>query len=839
MAAEDCIRIIRDSFEDLSDEEIEEIVEELQRRVRARQARGDLGDLDDALLNAADELVQDVTEAAQIERRNALINIAVRDTLLGLTDAAERSIGDPSLGLEAAMVGVNAPFPGARRSVDARASAIFRGDVGGMIADLRRENLLPEFNSRAMEQDIARELEQLTLEGGRPGVTDNSDARKIAEIIDKYRRASLQRQNRAGAWIKPLPGYITRQTHDMARMRRAGFEAWRDFILPKLDHAKTFDGADPEEFLRAAYDGLVTGNHLKAEGQADSDLKFAFKGPANLAKRISQNRVLHFKDADAWFGYNQRFGRRSLTEAIIQDLELAARNTALMETFGTNPRAMFDTVRQELEAKHRSDTDKFDRLRRRTLDYQFAEIDGSANIPAAPTAARVAAAVRTLESLSSLGGAFISSIADIAAGASELRFQGKNLLGRWGGMLDNVTQGLSTDREKRQFGDLIGVGLDGMLGDIASRWSAQDDVVGAFSKTQQFFFKINLLGPWTDGNKRGLGMMMARDLAMESDRAWADMTPRKREMLELYGFDARKWDIARKAVREAEDGRTYLMPDEIRNLPDDAFGGLSDRQIRRLKDDIETSLRSYYVDRAEFASPTPGAREKAIMRRGTQPGTVEGEALRFVMQFKSFPITVLTRVVGRDVFGRGAPTLRDAFLKGQGDMRGLAEFMVASTVLGYLAQTGKEIAKGRTARDPDDPETWVAAMLQGGGAGIYGDFLFGEYNRFGRSLLDTLAGPALGDVADLAELFARVRAGEDAAASSVRFITGNLPFANLFYTRLALDYLILFQIQEAMNPGALRRRERTIERENAQRYILPPSQVIPRGGGSRLFEGVR
>ena len=47
------------------------------------------------------------------------------------------------------------------------------------------------------------------------------------------------------------------------------------------------------------------------------------------------------------------------------------------------------------------------------------------------------------------------------------------------------------------------------------------------------------------------------------------------------------------------------------------------------------------------------------------------------------------------------------------------------------------------------------------------------------------------------------------------------------------------QAQEAASPGFLRRMERRIERENKQTFIIPPSQVIPRGGGTRLFEGVR
>ena len=52
----------------------------------------------------------------------------------------------------------------------------------------------------------------------------------------------------------------------------------------------------------------------------------------------------------------------------------------------------------------------------------------------------------------------------------------------------------------------------------------------------------------------------------------------------------------------------------------------------------------------------------------------------------------------------------------------------------------------------------------------------------------------------------------------------NTPYANLFYTRAAADYLFLYSVQEALNPGALRRMERRIEKENGQTFLLSPSR---------------
>lgn len=842
--ADRCLAVVKESIDDLTDEEIGELLDILRSRQEVRIARGQIENLERDLFNDADELAQDAVEAAQIEKRNRLLNIQARSNLMRLVDEADRAMDDPSLGLQAAMVGSTRVFRGSSRSADARSAALFNEFGGGMVADLRRENLLLDFNSRDIELDIARELAEITKADSQPGLTGNENARKIAAVIDKYRKSMIGRKNRAGAWIKPLPGYVIRQSHDMHKLRRAGFEAWRDTVLPRLDPERTFGDADPETFLREAYNALKSGIHMKA-GEAEIDLKLAFKGPGNLAKRLSQHRVLHFKDADSFMEYNQRFGTRGLKEAIVKEMELSARQIALMETFGPNPRAMFDSVMGDLKKRYRNDDKKLARLNRLTLEWQFQQIDGTSRMPGNTDWASVASTVRGVQNWSKLGGATLSAMADVVFHSGELHRQGVPLMRSWSQALQNLGEGFSK-KDQRLLYDLIGVGLDGQLGDLAARFSPTDTVPGSVAKTNQIFFKYSLLAPWTDANKRGIGAMMARNLAVEKKKSFAQMPDHWQRLFRRYGIDEEGWDIVRRAVRRGSDidasitdTREYLMPSDIKELPDSVFGKRTKRQIQRLKDDLETSLRSLYVDRGEFAAPTPGARETAILQMGTQPGTVTGEAVRFMAQFKSFATTVLTRNFGESLFSGGARTFREALLEGKGDMMGLANLIVGSTVMGYLAMSAKDLAKGRTPRDIEDFQTWTAAFVQGGGGGIYGDFLFGETNRFGRSLLGTLAGPTFGTVDDIDRIRAKILAGEDVDADVLRLAMGNTPFLNMFYTRVALDYLILYQLQEAVSPGYLRRMERNLKRENDQEFVIPPSRRIPRGGGTRLGEGVR
>lgn len=1007
MAAKNCLdevsRALGRALTETEMDEMEHIFDELIRVQKSPEFK--LGQAEDKLAKAAEDLIGRAQQAALQQERGRLINIIKYNDLMSFAAKVDSATGDPSLALSARAVGINSRVPSARKSADAMGNALVGEWAGGMIADLERANLFPHLNSRTLEPQIAEEMWQLSLgENGKSGATGSKEALEIARIFRKYQDAALDRENRAGAWIQRIEGYVFRQSHDMNKIRRSSYEAWRDFIMPLLDDDRTFgrqqerrdslngllageserfraigkgideadtelkalqtergkaqtrletaerqaERADSEEktlatqrdrlakrseslkdakrrteaqanadraakqleaaqartarakeaqakerealealddeigakqgeagqlkldrrqaelemqklgkaidvtkgavsdadaFLKQAYDNLASGIHMKANGADESDLKLAFKGPGNLAKKLSAHRVLHFKSAADFMKYNARFGHGSLVDSIFRDIERAARNTALMETFGPNPRAMFDRVRDDLIDKSRSDVKKVDRLRRSSLENQFAVISGETRIPGNVQAAMITSGVQAVEAMAKLGGATLSAFGDLAFKTQALREGGDNILSAWGRTLSSSIEGFAPG-EKKVVGELLGVGLDGMIGSIMSRFTTADDTPGAIAKALQKFFKVSLLTPWTEGHKAGLALMWSRDLAMQKALGFTELDPAMRRLMGYYGIDEPRWNVMRRAIRQEADGREYLMPDAIRALPDEAFaplisGPVNERAIARAKDEIETALRTYFTDRADAAVPTPGARERAILTQGTRPGTPLGVAARLVGQFKAFPVTMSTKVLGRMA---GADTHAQFFrnlAKGDGDFQGLVHMIVAMTVLGYGAQSAKEMAKGKSPRDPTNYKTWVAAMLQGGGLGIYGDFLLGETNRFGRSMLDTLAGPTLGSIADLDQIRAKWMAGDDAGSDVIRVMKSNTPFLNLFYTQAALDYLIFYQMQEAVNPGYLRRMEQRIRKENDQTFILPPSQAIPRGGGNRLFEGVR
>lgn len=831
----DCLKVIDEAAAGrLSDDELEEIITELQDVKNSRAVRDGLESVESALMKRGQVIAEEAEIAAMIEKRNRYKNILVEKNLLSMVEAADDLVDNPALGLEAALVGVNAPFDGAQRSVDSLTNGLMNEYTGGLIADLRKANLLTQFNNMKgdFEAEVARVLHALnTPDGAMPKVS--KDALEIGKMMHKYQRASLDRLNMEGGYVRRKTGYVVRQSHRPERMAKAGPGAWKRTIAPLLDFEKMEIPANKvDEFLDSAYDAIESGVRLDQEV---SDIQRAFKGPGNIAKKDAASRVLEFKSPEAWLEYDQQFGNASLREGFLQDITRASRNTALMINLGTNPQAMLDRVVEKSARKYRGDAKKRARFTNpRQLQNMLDEVTGDINLTANHKTASVMRGFRAIQTMAKLGGAWVSALSDIGFMATNRMYQGRSMVESWGDAFSAAFEGMGGG-DKRIMADLMGAGLEGQLGGFHARFNASDTLDGKLSKAMATYFKLNLLGPWTDANKRGVTMMISRDLAMNADKAFADIPADLRRILGNYGFDARKWEVARRAAQEAPDGRTYIMPGDIAEVRGSVFTGLSNAQQDALRNEVKTSLFALLSSEADFAVPSPGARERALLRQGYRPGTAAGEAIRFVGQFKSFGVTALTKVMGRQVYGHGAKTLGQQMARGLGANMGMVNAIVMTTVMGYFVLQAKEMLKGRKPR-PADPKTLVAAMMQGGGLGIYGDFLFGEANRFGGGTLETLAGPGIGTAAEVVDLFQRARGvvqggEEDLRGDVLRLTKSNIPFANLFYVKGAMDYLIWYQLQEAINPGYLRRMERRIKRENNQEYWLPPSKIVATGGG--------
>ena len=293
---------------------------------------------------------------------------------------------------------------------------------------------------------------------------------------------------------------------------------------------------------------------------------------------------------------------------------------------------------------------------------------------------------------------------------------------------------------------------------------------------------------------------------------------------------------------EERVGRRQAVMDRItREIPERAATA-----AQKARDDAVTRLVGALVDETEYASLAPDLFTRARIESVGGRGTWTGELGRSMLQFKSFPIALISRHWTR-------------MLRAGEDGGGLSRAQYAALVFGGMALMGgvsvmlKDIAAGRDPQDPTDPRFWTRAVAAGGGLSFLGDVMLGMVgsgnavggqNSVGQ-VGGAVLGPAAGTVIELGDvtvgnLVQALRGKEtDTGAEALRFVRSNLPFANLWYTRTLLDRAVLHDVQEQLSPGYLRRMERRAKENFGTEFWWRPGEGAPERGPELEIGGGR
>jgi hypothetical protein len=206
---------------------------------------------------------------------------------------------------------------------------------------------------------------------------------------------------------------------------------------------------------------------------------------------------------------------------------------------------------------------------------------------------------------------------------------------------------------------------------------------------------------------------------------------------------------------------------------------------------------------------------------------------RLLMMFKTFPIAVWTKILRREIQGSGARTFRDWMINEKNTNFHTTQLIALSTIAGYLSLTIDEALTGKeprsfTDRNGDiDTEASLKILkdsfLRGNSATLMGDLLLKEYDTGYNDIVTKMGGPALGEAVKGISLASKTLHGEFNPRDGVNFLKDNIPFANLFYIKPALDHLVWFNIAEMLEPGSLREAEMKRKQDYNQDYFLPPS----------------
>lgn len=663
--------------------------------------------------------------------------------------------------------------------------------------------------------------------------TGNPVAKQYADAIARVQEWQRQMFNAHGGDIGKIDNYGVRHSHDARAIAEAGFDTWANDIFDRLDWSRIIDrrtgkpfasaGSKPARetalpMLREIFDNITTNGWIRREPS------LAVGGRA-LYNQRAEPRILHFRDADAWMAYNEAYGSSDLFTSIVGGMDAMARDIAHMKVLGPNPNLGMEYAIQVATRKAAVANDpKLASSVRKSASRAkalLAHSTGAVNVAEDEAMARFFSGVRHVNVATKLGSAILSSVSDLqtaSVGALAMGMRPDN-------MFATAVRAIFS-KATREEAARMGFVAETLMDMMSSSARLTNDVIAndTFSRLSNFTIRASGLSHWTDNMRIAVQMETAGHLAGQVDRRLADVDPMLRQLLERNGITAQDWDHLRSAdgLFTARNGSTFLSPfwwlEHQSGLPRPEAEALALRLQAAIQDQVETFV------------PSKRLRASAWWMAENRPGTWSGELLRSSAGFKNYAMSL---TIGQIALWNTLPS-RSA------RVRYLASMAMGTLFAGALALQLKELAKG------NDPlpmagdkglKFWVAATAQGGGLGIFGDFLFSETNRFGGGLAETLAGPVVGTVSDVARVplgnaGALVRGenthlGRD-VSNLVRF---NTPVASsLWYGRAAWGRLVADNLQSLLDPEAeqaWKNRMRKQERERGNRPWWTPGTAVP------------
>ncbi|HCQ9867932.1 TPA: hypothetical protein OMQ61_002355 [Acinetobacter baumannii] len=698
-------------------------------------------------------------------------------------------------------------------------ASIYRGELIDFYTNIKGG--LGIFTDQELVQKIVRE---------RFGEnTGDALAKKISDKMGDVFETMRDRFNRNGGDIGDLGNkFGLPQTHNLEKIVKEGKEQWVNDVLPDQDvsmfvheDGSYYSQQEIRSLLEYTYDTLSSdgANKIEVGRQATGG------GTSKVTNRHGESRVLHFKDADAWLRYQNKYGGLPLVDLVEAHINGLSKDIAMVENLGSNPKTALKIL---MDAAAKKDWEKGidenkTKSSRKRIETMFDEFSGG-NSPQSQVLANLGTSYRSMNIFSMLGGTTITSITDQATIAKTAHVHGLSYRKAFGELLSQLNPANKADRD---FAHGLGLATEEMLGSIA-RWS-DDGLTSTHGMTAKLarissgvatqVMRVSFLNALTSASKVGFTkLLMEKYGRLSRSKAWNDLDVQDRELLSNTGLDERAWQVFQLAEPVVDrKGNQLMSARSIYEIPDEKLTAFGDP--KQVKDQVASQLQAHLLDEQGMAVIEAGLREKTLINVGAR-GTIAGEIFRGIVQFKSFSAAFLMR--------HGSRIMAQEGLKGKAAYA--IPLFVMTTLLGGLVVQLKELLNGndpQTMWDSDDPKKassfFVRSAVQGGGLSFLGDILVAGTDTSGRDANSFVAGPLGGDFESLLSLtvgnLTQYNEGKDTnfGNEAFKFVKGKVPAQNLWYTKAAINRMVFDEMQDTIAPGyrekALRKAERQQDRE--------------------------
>ena len=642
--------------------------------------------------------------------------------------------------------------------------------------------------------------------------------------------------NRYGGDIKKLANYGIPQSHSHYKVIQAGQEAWVKYTLPMVDRSKyrkedgsRMNEAEVTEVLKAVYNTIASEGHNKASVQAhavqsETDLPVGM----NMQALHQHHREVHFKDADAWVKYQEDFGEVNFHDLLSNHVRRMSTEIGLMQTFGSNPEKLVKQLGHDLLNQMMQDP-KYVKEHRKIqkqaalINKHYDELAGQA-LPIDSNLAQVGGMLRSWSVATKMGSAFITAFSDQATMKLASEMHGMAYSKVFGKHLKQFA-----NKEDRDFAISIGLGVREMTNALVR--FGDDDLASASTKLAKAntntrkianaVIRSSGLNHITASAKRAFGVSLMHHVSnLNSAKKWAELGPKDKKMLEGGGITEHEWNALQLVTRtEAPTGEKLITNQDIFKMSDEDIlnyynfdkTGYTAQELAdhafRLKEQLANKYMNHVYTETNAAVLEVGARETTMMGLGRERGTMTNELTRFFMQFKQFPLAMITRQWTR-AMAQGTPQEKFVYL---------AKLFAYTTFMGAIVAQIQNLTQGKDLEDPTTLDFYMKAIVKGGSASFLADAISATTDPTERSIKDFLLPAAFKDVMSVGTMVSGAgkqfldERDSSYGAEAINIAKNNIPFQNVWYTRLVFDRLVIAELQDLFDEGYRERKQRRQE----------------------------
>lgn len=782
----DCIGLLRKKFKGASKEEIENFVRDAEG---VREGSMSLEDF----INKSKMDIDEFTVGELYYKKTQIDNLVKLDSKKSMFAEKSNYEFKPKKGLMAILRGDNEVATGSLDSV-ARDQATSVSQWSQAIDEIHEKGLWNIFESGKMDKDIRIERFEMHREGGKPGVTGNKIAQEIARIIKQVDLDRAYEQNQAGAFTRIRDDYAGLQNWDAARVRKAPFEEFKQYMSERFGTKETYKGVkNRDQFWKDVYEDIA------------GDEPFSRVSPSNVASSLSGTRKLHAVNGTALAEAMEKFGTDSVAAEVKNSIAHSASRVGLLRHLGTQPEETMKTLIKDLKSKYTKMLSHEDPKIRSKAEKALNEVNKAE--PAIMNNLKIregsmfrgsgvergiglaAEGLRTVEFLSKTGGSLLSQFGDpVNAAALISSSTGKSFVDTQVKIVSTYAKMMSPEL-RRSWAKHIGIGLDAQIADMRGPiLDAGDSLSGLNSKINKSWFWLNGMSSHSARVKMSAITVLAQELGDQAGKGFDQLSPELKHRFGAHNITSKEWDLIRASVKEQEVGdwgsTRFISPAEMAR-------GEARRKILGYLDDI-----------GELATSMPQARERAMMYGRYGADTYLGTTLRLLTQLQG-PLWTMPKIA-RQIYSS----------RPKGNMSALGAWgvgvLAASTASEYL----RSIVYDREF-DITSTKTIGGIFGRSGLGGVFYDHLASEFQRGkrgapGAAMAGGLLGPVGGDITQAIGLAAgsKTLGGEGTRSHGViDFGTRMIPGQNLIWKQIIMQNSLSDQMHEYNEPGWKQKQE--------------------------------